>query len=150
MLDKLQSGLAVLEAASVTPLCLIVRADGEWGFYKTIALGGHPKPGNAKGGFSHPTDINAWRASDWRAFGRIPALPEDVKAATEVGRRIGESLWPGEWSVWTEARESDGALISLTICRRARRETSAAYLVQLRIQNIHPDSIRKLMQGGRP
>jgi len=150
MLEKLKSGLAVLEASSVTPLCLAIYADGAWHFYKTIALGGHPAPGNAKNGFSHPTHPNAHRESDWRAHGRMAPLPLDTEAATEVGRRIGEGLWPSEWTVWVETRDSDGAVRAITLCRRARRDTNAANLVALLVQGIHRDSIRKLMQGGRP
>jgi hypothetical protein len=150
MTANLKTGLAVLEAALVTPLCLNIRNDGSWGFYKTIALGGHPSPGNAKKGFSHPVRIQAFRESDSRTLGNLSALPTDPDAATAYGERIARELWPEEWTVWVTTKDAIGEASAIDICRRCKRDTSAAYLVQLRIQNIHPESIQKLMQGGRP
>lgn len=149
MLDQLRSGLAVLEAASVTPLCLRIDTDGEWHYYKTVALAGHPSPGNAKNGFSHPTDPGAHRASDCRAWGRLPPLPDTPEAAKEVGRRIGAGLWPDEWSVWVTS-DTDGAVRAVTICRRVRRDQGDARLVQMLVEGMDTQSLRKLMQGGRP
>lgn len=55
----LEEGRQSLRASLVDPLCLRVRANGEWHWAQFIALPGHPNPGNAGSGYSHPTDLNA-------------------------------------------------------------------------------------------
>jgi hypothetical protein len=144
-------GMARLERAHVTPLCLTIRADGSWGFYKTVALAGHPCPGNARRGHSHPTDIGAFRASDSRTQGHLPPLPSNRADAVAIGEEIGMAIWPGEYSVWIEERQPDGEIVAIDICRKVSRDRSAPALVALAMQGVnHKSSIDMLTKGGRP
>lgn len=148
---KLQQGLARLERAHVTPLCLRIDASGKWGFYKTVALAGHPNPGNALRGHSHPTDINAFRQGGSRALGDLPALPADRAHAVALGEQIGAAIWPDEWSVWIETRADDGTVVAIDICRKVRRDRNAPALVALALQGLtHKASLDMMMRGGRP
>jgi hypothetical protein len=151
MYAMINSGFAVLEAAHVTPLCLTIRADGSWGFYKTVALAGHPNPGNARRGHSHPTDIGAFRASDSRTRGNLPPLPSHRADAVAIGEEIGRAIWPGEYLVWIDERQPDGEIVSIDICRKVSKDRSATALVALALQGInHKSSIDMLVKGGRP
>jgi len=144
-------GMARLERAHVTPLCLTIRADGSWGFYKTVALSGHPNPGNARRGHSHPTDIGAFRASDSRAQGNLPQLPSHRADALAIGEEIGRAIWPGEYSVWIEERQPDGEIVAIDVCRKISKDRSATALVSLALQGIrNKSSIDTLTKGDRP
>lgn len=147
MLDKLKSGVAVLEAAHVTPLCLTVKDNGEWHYYKTLALPGHPSPGNAKAGFSHPMPLSEpiHRLASWRELGKLAALPQDRAAVDVLGREIGEALWPGCWSVWVEAYD-DGRISALDVCRRIEDKP---LLVAMRLA-CGERTLKLAMQGGKP
>lgn len=147
MLEQLKSGVAVLEAAHVTPLCLTILASGEWHFYKTVALPGHPAPGNAKAGFSHPMPLSApiHRRASWRELGKLDALPQDRAAVDALGREIGAALWPGAWTVYIEGYD-DGYISAMDVCRRV---TDQALLVAMRIA-CGERSTKIAMRGGRP
>jgi hypothetical protein len=101
LIEGIRTGLAALRDANVEPMGLSLSAhDGSfgWGFFKFKALPGHPNPGNAGHGWSHPTDVEAFKFShaprDWPQGGSFPwdwqTTLDDVKSfALEIGRLTG-------------------------------------------------------------
>lgn len=148
MMDKLKSGMAALEAAHVTPLCLTIRNDGEWHFYKTIALPGHPDPCNAKHGFSHPMPLsaNVHRTADWRVNGKIEQLPSDRKEAMCWGEKLAQRLWPNSWTIYLETDLHSAEIVAMDVVRRI---TDIPLLVAIRI-SCGERTVELAQKGGRP
>lgn len=67
------------ERGLVEPQCLRVHSNGDWGWSIYHALPGHPTPGNARRGCTHPADLDliGRRAADtqgmWPAMRRLLA-----------------------------------------------------------------------------
>lgn len=102
LINGIRTGLASLRENLVEPMGLSITAhDGAfgWGFFKFKALPGHPNPGNAGNGWSHPAytsnsklPISAPR--DWPQGGSFPwdwetTLDEANSFALEIGRLTG-------------------------------------------------------------
>ena len=87
--EILRAGMDALRAAKVEPLGLDIRPDGEWGFYQFIALPGHPSPGNAGKGHTHPHPImgDAFRFSS----GRLGRSRGGALLIALDGRKIGRA-----------------------------------------------------------
>jgi hypothetical protein len=99
-LTPLALGQAALHAALVTPLGLSVHPNGEWAFFQFIALPGHPNPGNAKHGYSHPSSLQAFDKSRGRRGPdryNLPLEPLPTKQTDVLAWAIRTCawLWPG-------------------------------------------------------
>lgn len=122
----LNAGMAILQAAHVEPLGLDIRPGGEWSFYQFVALPGHPNPGNAGRGFTHPTTIDAFRLSSGR-IGRGDLLVSfDGKSDAQIHAwcaGIARAIWPGCPHESTVERTSDKSLFfGAAITRRITDE----------------------------
>lgn len=100
--DAILAKIAALNAAKVEPLGLTIRPDSV-AFFKYKAVEGHPDPGNAKNGFSHPAIQPGQSINDVLKPVRvdpanpIPVSPDELRAAgDELARAIG----------WEDARIS--------------------------------------------
>jgi len=102
LIEGIRTGLAALRENLVEPMGLSLSPhDGRlgWGFFKFKALPGHPNPGNAGGGWSHPAfksneKLPICAPRDWPQGGSFPwdwqTTLDDVKSfALEIGRLTG-------------------------------------------------------------
>lgn len=123
-IEILRAGIEALRAAYVEPLGLDIRPGGEWSFFQFVALPGHPSPGNAGRGFSHPHPImgSAFRFSSariGRAGGDLLSPLDDIDDAAIHAwcAEIARAIWPGCPHESTVER-SDGRLYGVAITRR--------------------------------
>lgn len=126
-IEILRAGIEALRAAKVEPLGLDIRPDGEWSLYQFVALPGHPSPGNAGRGFTHPHPITgeALRFSSGR-YGRtrggallISLDGWDDAAIHAWCASIARAIWPGSpHTSQIERRSEDGMLLGVAITRR--------------------------------
>ncbi|QNK41561.1 hypothetical protein [Caproicibacter fermentans] len=82
LISGIRAGLQALRENLVEPMGLSITAhDGKfgWGFYKYKALPGHPHPGNAGNGWSHPVNTPVLAAHAPRDWPKDGSFPRDVK-----------------------------------------------------------------------
>jgi hypothetical protein len=119
LINGIKAGLAALRAAHVEPMGLSITPHNGtfgWGFFKFKALPGHPNPGNAGNGWSHPTDIKAFEAAhaprDWPSGGSFPwdwktSLAEVKEFVREIAERTGFGTDYTLECAWREPPEND-------------------------------------------
>lgn len=90
IVNAIQNGIASLEKADVIPMGLAIYQN-HWQLFKFKALPSHPNPKNAKHGFSHPTNLDAYKISKGDADINLRGIPS-VKKAHEIAREIGKQL----------------------------------------------------------
>lgn len=119
LISGIRNGLQTLRDAQVEPMGLTLSPhDGSfgWGFFKFKALPGHPSPGNAGHGWSHPTNIEAFKAAhaprNWPQGGSFPfdlmvTLDEVKEFALEIGKQTGFGTDFVLECAWRESEEND-------------------------------------------
>lgn len=150
--EILRAGMLALREAKVEPLGLDIRPGGEWSFYQFFALPGHPSPGNAGHGFSHPHPIlgDAFAFSSGR-IGRArggallsPIDKLDDAAIHAWCADVARSIWPGcPHESTVERCESDGVLYGVAITRRI---TDEVRLVATALRAA--ETMRIMLRGG--
>jgi len=127
-LAAIAAGLTALRAAHVEPMGLGVNPGSDsrlaWSWYKFKALPGHPRPGNAGRGYSHPTAIAAFEASAHRRLAPPVLSADDVAGMTDGELLEGVALPLLDacgldrrcWSM-TVARHDDGEVAAIDLTR---------------------------------
>jgi hypothetical protein len=90
-IDAIKAGIANLESADVTPMGLAIYQN-RWELFKYKALPSHPNPKNAGHGFSHPTNLNAFKTNKGDAninINSISSIEEAHKLACEICNQFG-------------------------------------------------------------
>lgn len=122
-IDAILAKIAALNAAKVEPLVLTIRPDSA-AFFKYKAMEGHPSPGNAMNGFSHPAIQPGQSLNDIIKPVRvsppnpIPVSPDELReAADTLAKAIG----------WEDARIS----IQVWLTQESEKERgTAGYLAE--------------------
>lgn len=114
-LSAIAAGLAALRAAHVEPMGLAINPGSDsrlaWQWYKYKALPTHPRPGNARNGYSHPTTLDAM---DRSAHAR---LAPPVLLAEVVAGMSDDGLWAAIREPILEACGLDGREWAMSVAR---------------------------------
>jgi len=145
VLQDIAQGLEALRKAKVEPMGLQI--DDRWQWYKYKALPGHPHPGNARNGYSHPTDIATFKAAKG-----------DHKCVTLDTSANDDQLWDTitlpiikacglnikEWAM-TVSRYSTGEVTSVDLTRGGVEPFAEYPDAELPVESIGSDSEHKRM-----
>lgn len=135
LISGIRNGIMALRENLVEPMGLsITPHDGKfgWGLFKFKALPGHPNPGNAGNGWSHPAfkpnhELPISAPRDWPRGGSFPwdwetTMDEAKEFALEIGRRTGfgtdfvlECAWEGQKDM--SAPDAKGILLDMVLLR---------------------------------
>ena len=122
--EKIQRGLLTLrESGQVEPMGLSLSIHG-WQWFKYKSLPGHPKPGNAGRGWTHPTTLAAMQATAMRPHDRdevpIPRnyVATDAEMMERTIRPLCQALGFEDWEYVVEfSRYADGTVNEVAILR---------------------------------